>query len=164
VDDGVSRTSQLLQDLDFGNTWLRWCDRRLNWSALTSTRFDVDSLAGSDPLHVREFMDAYRAAGADVTQVRRTRSFDLDVSAGTTRVNIFVELGRGINTEECYLRVFRHGAELEGQMLHSIARDILLRQTSVDHLYPRPIIMSRSHLEVTSRELVATMHELARRY
>ncbi|WP_213817024.1 hypothetical protein [Glaciihabitans sp. dw_435] len=162
-----TRSTALLSKIDFGNTWLRWCDRSHDWLAESSVSPSDDSLAsqwGTEPMHVREFIDAYRNAGARVTQVRRTRSFDVDITAGDTRVNVLIQLGRGINTEECYLRIYRGDTQVEGSTLHGIARTILLEQTGVDHLYPRPNLVSRSHLEVTSRELVPVMQYLAGRY
>ncbi|MVA76470.1 hypothetical protein GC722_10605 [Auraticoccus sp. F435] len=86
---------------------------------------------------------------------------------GPVLVRLAVLLGRGLNSQECALSVEVDGVpQGEPVRLHAVARDIrLARDETVpgpDGPYPRPIISSRSHLEVSSREIVALMADVAR--
>ncbi|NYF13505.1 hypothetical protein HDC34_001799 [Pseudoclavibacter sp. JAI123] len=77
-----------------------------------------------------------------------------------------VQLGRGLNSMECSLRLFSSGEPVnDAELLHSVARSILQLNGRADPdprlPYPRPIIGSRSQLDVVSRELVDMMRALA---
>ncbi|WP_157973874.1 hypothetical protein [Desertihabitans aurantiacus] len=165
-----------LSSAGLGDLWYRWCDRQRDWSAEATALYEPDSLLterGSyTALPVTEFMKAYRAAGATVTRGSRLgdprhRSFTVEVADGPVLVRLAVLLGRGLNSQECSLWVEVDGEPQEEPVkLHAVARDLrLARGESVpgpDAPYPRPILSSRSHLEVTSREIVALMADVAR--
>ncbi|AIG73878.1 Hypothetical protein AJAP_04780 [Amycolatopsis japonica] len=76
-----------------------------------------------------------------------------------------VQLGRGLNSQECRLAVLASGERQgEPEMLHSMARAIRLSrgEPEPDPPYPRPIIGSRGQLEVVSREIVDVLGQVAR--
>ncbi len=173
------RLSPLATELartDFADDWYRWCDANRAWSAEASGGYETDSLAsdvgGYAPLAVGEFLDAFRAAGATARNGStfprgRHRSFTVDmVSDSGTRCSLAVQLGRGLNALECRLTVFDgESAAGDAELLHSVARDIRLASgrdvPDPASPYPRPIIGSRSQLEVVSRELVGVLARVA---
>lgn len=156
--------------------WYRWCDRALDWSADAARTYEHDSLliehGGYAPLTIDEFMQAYRDAGATVSRGSRFpgprhRSFTVAVQEGPVVASLSIRLGRGHNSEECLLAIVVDGEDQgEAEMLHVSARDIVLsRGESVpgpDAPYPRPIITSRSHLEISAREIVELLGRVVR--
>lgn len=155
--------------------WYRWCDRGRDWSGEAEDQYEHDSLltdhGGFSPLPLDEFMRAYRAAGGTVTRGSglggpRHRSFTVEVPDGRTVARLEVRLGRGLNSQECALSILVDGEPLGSpELLHSVAYEIVrARGEQVPHPdapYPRPIISSRSHLEVSAREIVAMMTRVA---
>ena len=172
----LSPLGEALDDAGLARDWYRWCDASRDWAAEAETVYEEDSLrsasGGFAPLHVDEFMAAYRAAGAEVSRGSRdarprNRSFTLDVAAGAVVCSLGVELGRGLNSQECTLRVLVDGEEVAGpEPLHGMARSILRSAGLPDpwphQPYPRPIIGSRSQLEVTAQEIVEMLGQVAR--
>lgn len=172
----LSRLGEALDDAGLAGSWYRWCDASRDWAAEARTVHSEDSLrsehGGFSPLHIDEFMAAYRAAGAEVSPGSRharprNRSFTVDVAAGSVLCSLGVELGRGLNSQECTLLVLVDGEEaVQPEPLHGTARSILrsagLPNPWPDQPYPRPIIGSRSQLEVTAREIVEMLGQIAR--
>ncbi|SDE07403.1 hypothetical protein SAMN04489747_2440 [Auraticoccus monumenti] len=158
-----------------GDLWYRWCDRRRDWSSEATGAYEQDSLltehGGYTALPIGEFMQAYRTAGATVTRGSRLgdprhRSFTVEVGEGPVLVGLAVLLGRGLNSQECSSWVEVDGVrQAEPVRLHAVARDLRLSRDETvpgpDGPYPRPIISSRSHLEVSSREIVALIADVA---
>lgn len=156
--------------------WYRWCDANRNWSAdAVLTHADDSLLTGSGgyaALPASEFHEAFRSAGADVLRGStfpgpRHRSFTVEVATEQVVSSLAVQLGRGLNALECSLTVTVDGVPRGGpELLHVAARKILQSQGKSDpdprSPYPRPIIGSRSQLEVVSRELVETLTQVAR--
>lgn len=76
-------------------------------------------------------MDAFRDAGATVSKGSwftsgRNRSFTVKVGAGDEECALAVQLGRGLNSMECSLRLFSSGEPVnDAELLHSVARRIL---------------------------------------
>ncbi|MGK4594476.1 hypothetical protein [Amycolatopsis sp. w19] len=168
----LSPLARALARTDFAENWYRWCDARRDWAAEATGVYDEDSLltasGGFAALPVGEFMQAYRTAGAEVSRIStgpRHRSFAVEVAAGDVVCSLTVQLGRGLNSQECRLAVLA-GGERQGEpeMLHAIARAIRLSQgePEPDPPYPRPIIGSRGQLEVVSREIVDVLGQVAR--
>ncbi|UJW30306.1 hypothetical protein L3Q67_34615 [Saccharothrix sp. AJ9571] len=171
----LSVQARALARTDFAAKWYRWCDARRDWSAEAAGTYEDDSLLTASgafaPLPTSEFLHAYRSAGAEVSRGSRFpgprhRSFTVEVAAGQTVCSLAIRLGRGINSLECDLVVLVNG-EPQGtpEMLHAIARDILRSRGEPDPdpsaPYPRPIIGSRSQLEVVSREVVDVLDQVA---
>ncbi|PPF47236.1 hypothetical protein C5B85_02925 [Pseudoclavibacter sp. AY1F1] len=175
IASGGSRLIVDLARLGLGDAWYRWCDAKRDWSAESRRRFDDDDLAtpggGYAALSLSEFMAAFRDAGASVSKGSwfssgRNRSFTAKVGVGTDECALAVQLGRGLNSMECSLRLFSSGDPVhDAELLHSVARRILQLHGQADPdprmPYPRPIIGSRSQLQVVSRELVDMMRALA---
>lgn len=179
----LTKIEKALELTNLQTNWYRWCDTSRDWSVEAKGVYEKDSLrsehGGFTPLHIDEFTQAYRDAGANVTKTatdKRFRSFRVEVAAGKTVCMLDVRLGRGINTEECRLLVSVEGVAAtpltvsdDGKivtpltLLHDVARTIVMANdpTAPDPLYPRPIISSHSHLEVTSREIVAMLKQVA---
>jgi hypothetical protein len=172
----LSPPARALARTDFATKWYRWCDAGHDWSAAAAGTYEDDSLLTASgafaPLPTSEFMQAYRSAGAEVSRGSRFpgprhRSFTVEVAVGQAVCSVAVRLGRGLNSQECSLVVLASG-EQQGQpeMLHAIARHILRSRGEPDPdpsaPYPRPIIGSRSQLEVVSRELVDVLGQVAR--
>lgn len=169
--------ARALARTDLADAWYRWCDATRDWAAEATTAYDADSLLterGSyAPLETRDFLRAFEEAGADhVTKGStfpgpRHRSFTVVVDRGATRCSLAVQLGRGLSSLECDLRVTVDDELVGGpDRLHAVARTLrLARGEDVPDPtapYPRPIIGSRSQLEVVTRELVASMETVAR--
>lgn len=160
----------------FAEDWYRWCDADRDWSAEATRVYDVDALRterGSfAALDLREFMDAFLAAGAEVSKGstfpgQRHRSFTATVAVGARRSVLAIRLGRGLNSLECNLAVFEGERQVgEAELLHVIAYDIRRARGDdaaiADAPYPRPIIGSRSQLEVVSREIVDALTVVVR--
>ncbi|MGW4833267.1 hypothetical protein ACWEOG_37120 [Amycolatopsis japonica] len=96
-----------------------------------------------------------------------TGTYDEDslLTAGDVVCSLTVQLGRGLNSQECRLAVLASGERQgEPEMLHAMARAIRLSQgePEPDPPYPRPIIGSRGQLEVVSREIVDVVGQVAR--
>lgn len=173
----TSPLAEALAGTDFPRLWYRWCDRTRDWSTDATDSHDVDSLrtssGGFAPLDLAEFMTAFRAAGATVTRGARFnpnprhRAFTVEVDDAGTTVCTEIHLGRGLNSLECGTAVVVDGVQQGSvDLLHSVARRILQSRGEPDPdpqtPYPRPIISSRSHLEVCARELVEVMGQVAR--
>lgn len=132
---GASRLTVDLARLDLGDAWYRWCDAKRDWSAESTRPFEGDDLTttrgGYDALSLAEFMDAFRDAGATVSKGSwftsgRNRSFTVKVGAGDEECALAVQLGRGLNSMECSLRLFSSGEPVnDAELLHSVARRIL---------------------------------------
>ncbi|KFZ79754.1 hypothetical protein ED92_20470 [Amycolatopsis sp. MJM2582] len=96
-----------------------------------------------------------------------TGTYDEDslLTASGVVCSLTVQLGRGLNSQECRLAVLA-GGERQGEpeMLHAITRAIRLSQGEPEPAppYPRPIIGSRGQLEVVSREIVDVLGQVAR--
>lgn len=173
VEGALSPLARALARTEFAQRWYRWCDTTRDWSAEAEHSYDVDSLrtdhGGFAPLDIKEFLQAYAAAGAEVSRGStfpgpRHRSFTVDVHHDGVLVSTAIRLGRGINTQECSTLVRVDGREESApQMLHVLALEIRRHRgdPDPDPLYPRPLITSRSHLEVSTRELVATLRAVA---
>ncbi len=174
----LSPLAQTLAKMGFAENWYRWCDSRRDWSTEAQGTYEQDSLlsqyGGYSPLDLKEFMQAFRDAGATVTKGSalsdgRHRSFTVEVAEEPVLCSLAVQLGRGLNSEECRLSVFVDGVQKgEPEYFQMIARAILQSRGEPDpdpHApYPRPIIGSRSQLEVVSREMVETMRWLCREW
>lgn len=172
----LSPPARALARTDFAENWYRWCDARRDWSAEATGTYEEDSLltasGGFAALPASEFMQAYRSAGAVVSRGStfpgpRHRSFTVEVAAGQVVCSLAIRLGRGLNSLECGLTVLAGGEQQgEPEMLHVIARVILRSRDEPDPdpdaPYPRPIIGSRSQLEVVSREIVDVLGRIAR--
>ncbi|WP_427869369.1 DUF6357 family protein [Leucobacter luti] len=172
--------SQLLRVLSragLAEDWYRWCDRVRDWSVDAEQTYEQDALrtvhGGFAPLSLAEFMQAYRDAGATATKGSQThvnprhRSFTVEVAEGRTTARLEIELGRGLNSEQCAFSILRDGVPHRlPELLHGTAHELMrLRGEPITHSdapFPRPIISSRSHLEVSAREIVAMMGEVAR--
>lgn len=106
--------------------------------------------------------DARRDWAAEATGVYDEDSL---LTASGVVCSLTVQLGRGLNSQECRLAVLA-GGERQGEpeMLHSMARTIRLSrgEPEPDPPYPRPIIGSRGQLEVVSREIVDVLGQVAR--
>lgn len=161
---------------DLADAWYRWCDASRDWSAEATTAYDADSLlteGGSyAPLETSDFLQAFEDAGADHARKGSTfpgprhRSFTVVVDRGATRCSLAVQLGRGLNSLECDLRVTVDDELVGGpDRLHAVARTLRLARgddvPDASAPYPRPIIGSRSQLEVVTRELVALLRQVA---
>ncbi|WP_084400768.1 hypothetical protein [Lentzea albidocapillata] len=172
----LSSMARALARTDFAARWYRWCDAGRDWAAEAVGTYEADSLLTASgafaPLSTNEFMDAYRSAGAEVTRGSRFpgprhRSFTVEVAAQQVVCSLAVRLGRGINSQECSLVVLA-GGERQGEpeMLHAIARNVLRSRGEPDPdpgiPYPRPIIGSRSQLEVVALEMVGVLGQVAR--
>lgn len=168
--------ARALARTDLADAWYRWCDATRDWAVEATATYDADSLLterGSfAPLETGDFVRAFEAAGADrVTKGStfpgpRHRSFTVVVDRGATRCSLAVQLGRGLNSLECDLRVTVDDELVGGpDRLHAVARTLrLARGDDVPDPaapYPRPIIGSRSQLEVVTRELVALLRQVA---
>ncbi|AGM09448.1 hypothetical protein [Amycolatopsis keratiniphila] len=102
--------------------------------------------SGFAALPASEFMRAYRAADAEISRGSKgRRSFTVEVAAGDVVCVLTVQLGRGLNSQECRAAVRRSRGEPDPEPP-----------------YPRPIIGGRSHLEVVSREIVDVLGQVAR--
>ncbi|RSN48032.1 hypothetical protein DMC64_12525 [Amycolatopsis sp. WAC 04197] len=87
------------------------------------------------------------------------------LTAGGVVCSLTVQLGRGLDSQECRLAVLASGERQgEPEMPHAIARAIRLSrgEPEPDPPYPRPIIGSRGQLEVVSREIVDVLGQVAR--
>ncbi|MFE5507025.1 hypothetical protein ACFQ73_30970 [Amycolatopsis japonica] len=96
-----------------------------------------------------------------------TGTYDEDslLTASDVVCSLTVQLGRGLNSQECRLAVLASGERQgEPEMLHAIARAIRLSrgEPEPDPPYPRPIIGGRGQLEVVSREIVDVLGQVAR--
>ncbi|RSN31645.1 hypothetical protein DMC61_16070 [Amycolatopsis sp. WAC 04169] len=166
----LSPLAGALARTDFAESWYRWCDARRDWAAEATGTYDEDSLltasGGFAALPASEFMRAYRVAGAEVSRGSTgRRSFTVEVAAGDVVCVLTVQLGRGLNSQECRLAVFADGERQgEPEMLHTLALAIRRSRGEPDPEppYPRPIIGSRSQLEVVSREIVDVLGQVAR--
>lgn len=172
-----SRLAKALARAGLAERWYRWCDRSYDWSAEATGEYEPDSLltahGGFAALTIDEFMQAYSAAGGTVTRGTtcnndpKQRSFTIEVTDGRTVGRLEIRLGRGLNSQDCMLSVLVDG-EQDGdeESLTTVAHKIVqARGETVPHPeapYPRPIISSRSHLEVSAREIVAMMTEVVR--
>lgn len=171
--------ARALARTDLADAWYRWCDATRDWAAEATTAYDADSLLterGSfAPLETRDFLQAFEAAGADRVTTGSTfpgprhRSFTVVVERGATRCSLAVQLGRGLNSLECDLRVTVDDELVGGpDRLHALARTLrLARGEDVPDPaapYPRPVIGSRSQLEVVAREVVALLTTVAREW
>ncbi len=168
--------ARALARTDLADAWYRWCNATRDWAAEATTAYDADSLLterGSyAPLETRDFLQAFEAAGADRVTTGSTfpgprhRSFTVEVEHEATCCSLAVQLGRGLNSLECDLRVTVDDELVGGpDRLHAVARTLrLARGEDVPDPtapYPRPIIGSRSQLEVVTRELVALLRQVA---
>ncbi|MFE6615028.1 hypothetical protein [Amycolatopsis sp. NPDC057786] len=151
----LSPLAHALARTDFAANWYRWCDAQRDWAAEATGTYDEDSLLTATgayaALPASEFMQAYRAAGAEVSRIStgpRHRSFTVEVAAGAVVCGLVVRLGRGLNSQECRLAVLANG-ERQGE-------------PDPNPPYPRPIIGSRSQLEVVSRGIVDVLGQVAR--
>lgn len=168
----LSPLARVLARTDFAEDWYRWCDAKRDWAAEATGTYDEDSLlsasGGFAALPASEFMRAYRAAGAEVSRIStgpRHRSFTVEVAAGSVVCGLVVQLGRGLNSQECRLAVLTDGERQgEPEMLHALALAIRRSHGEPDPNppYPRPIIGSRSQLEVVSRGIVDVLGQVAR--
>ncbi|RSM62597.1 hypothetical protein DMH03_10985 [Amycolatopsis sp. WAC 01376] len=169
-----SPLAHALARTDFAENWYRWCDAKRDWAAEATDTYEEDSLLTASgayaALPVSEFIQAYRAAGAEVSRGSRVpdarhRSFTVEVAAGPAVCSLAVQLGRGLNSQECGLVVLVDG-EQQGrpEMLHTMALAIRRFRGEPDPNppYPRPIIGSRSQLEVVSRGIVDVLGQVAR--
>ncbi|WP_134322307.1 hypothetical protein [Cumulibacter soli] len=165
------RIRATLDGTEFDTDYYRWCDHRLDWRALARNTYEEDSLAtargGFAPLAVTEFIKAFRNAGAKVARVGRTNAFTVSVVAGEVSVELECRLGRGINTMSPALSVSAGDSACERRVpLSELARTVFMskNQHADDPLYPYPVVSSRSHLEVLSREIVDWMQRIAENY
>lgn len=168
----LSPLAHALARTDFAENWYRWCDAQRDWAAEATGTHEEDSLLTATgayaALPASEFMQAYRAAGAEVSRIStgpRHRSFTVEVAAGAVVCGLVVQLGRGLNSQECRLAVLADGERKgEPEMLHALALAIRRSQGEPDPKppYPRPIIGSRSQLEVVSRGIVDVLGQVAR--
>ncbi|WP_447645245.1 hypothetical protein [Nocardioides zeae] len=171
--------ARALARTDLADAWYRWCDAARDWAAEAATTYDEDSLLterGSyAPLATGDFLRAFEEAGADQVSRGSTfpgprhRSFTVVVERGATRCSLAVQLGRGLNSLECDLRVTVDDELVGGpDRLHALARTLrLARGEDVPDPaapYPRPIIGSRSQLEVVAREVVGLLSAVAREW
>lgn len=156
-----------------GERWYEWCDAQRDWPGQSTKAHADDSLltdrGAFAALTIAEFMEAFRDAGAAVSKGSRfppgRRSFTVEVRAGDRVANLAVQLGRGLNSMECSLQMYADGVPVgEAEPLHAAARSIRQARGEPDPYpnapYPRPIIGSRSQLEVVSRELVVMLGSL----
>lgn len=152
------RIVAVLTAQDFDQSYYAWCRE--------SADTDADELPAGAPA-VREFIDAFRAAGATVDRDGRTRRFTVTADAGPTVVELQCELGRGINTLSPQLSVSVGGAARERAVsLSGLARKVLFaRQPDADDpLYPYPIVRTRRQLDALTREIVRMLQAVARDY
>ena len=166
----LSPLARALACMDFAENWYRWCDAKRDWAAEATGTYEDDSLltasGGFAALTVGEFMRAYRAADAKVSRGSTgRRSFTVEVAEGPTVCGLVVQLGRGLNSQECRLAVLADGERQdEPEMLHALALAIRRSRGESDPNppYPRPIIGSRGQLEVVSRGIVDVLGQVAR--
>lgn len=152
------RIVAVLTAQDFDETYYAWCR--------DSHDAGADDIPVGAPA-VREFVEAFRAAGAAVAREGRTRRFTVTADAGLTVVELQCELGRGINTLSPQLSVSVGGAARERAVsLSSLARQVLFarRPDAHDPLYPYPIVRTRRQLDALTREIVRMLQAVARDY
>ena len=116
-------------------------------------------------------MNAYQAASAEVTDYTYVfqeidRTFSVIVSEGATKAVLEVRLGRTNNAQDFFAIVVHDTTvmtypESLAELTYAILRDRGELQ-KVGGVAPRPIVGSRSQLEVTAREIVAMMRKVAR--
>lgn len=174
----LSPLTAALAAAGLAESWHRWCDAGRDWAAEAHGTYEQDSLltptGGFAPLDLREVMAAYAAAGALVAKgsrfpSTRHRSFTVEVAVGSVTCDLAVQLGRGLNSLECNLVVLADGEQVDDpELLHSAARAVLRSRGEPDpdpsNPYPRPVIGSRSQLEVVAREMVDMLTHVARHW
>ncbi|WP_340687120.1 hypothetical protein LCL61_13315 [Amycolatopsis coloradensis] len=133
----LSPLAHALARTDFAQNWYRWCDAKRDWAAEATGTYREDSLLTE--------------SGA--------------FAALAVVASLAVQLGRGVNSQECRLAVLADGERQgEPEMLHALALAIRRSrgEPDPDPPYPRPIIGSHGQLEVVSHGIVDVLGQVAR--
>lgn len=175
---GVRQGTRLRKSFDragLAEKWPQWCKDGVRWDRKAKYNYDEDDLKLDDgtfqTLLTEDFMNAYQAAGAEVTDYTYVfqeidRTFSVIVSEGATKAVLEVRLGRTNNAQDFFAIVVHNTTmmthpESLAELTYAILRDRGELQ-KVGGVAPRPIVGSRSQLEVTAREIVAMMRKVAR--